>query len=435
MVGRKVISTIHRYRSAQMTTMTRFRTSRLEQTAYKSSDKKASLPLHKMSGPNQSPNWYSPSASNWSQRDADLALLRQVSPNRLDNLQFAWLGQLAVGKHQLLLTLDNVQWFFPRIYFTDSALVCVPATKGYLPGYADPYWVEDDSWTKPMLIGLLELKDVMAVHYKWRSIEWQNLECPAAKGTVPPALRAFSESGAPQELVMVLAKEAFFTLKLANLKRLAKHLHIPLANDADLFDVLFTMVKHVLKITDDLVLAILAKRLARGDMRLQWSDELANLDEAAELLEKSDQPTVKESKEAAVKLKLEQQSFASDFRTRASAARVAAAKAAPKAKGKAKPKPAPRPRVPKWPDHNIPVQDARLFVPEGGKLWCSEAEGNWQAHYKPWRRVSRSWAKHGEADALNLCLQYLWEKHCLRHGLPADVVPLDLYPAPVAAAA
>eukprot|EP00975_Prorocentrum_lima_P035976 7568508-Prorocentrum_lima.AAC.1 len=74
----------------------------------------------------------------------------------------------------------------------------------------------------------------------------------------------------------------------------------------------------------------------------------------------------------------------------------------------------------------ISVVEARTFCPPGGALWCSDADQNWQAHYKPFPRVSRSWKKHGNGEALRLCLEYLWEKYAITQGEDlGEVVKFD----------
>lgn len=55
--------------------------------------------------------------------------------------------------------------------------------------------------------------------------------------------------------------------------------------------------------------------------------------------------------------------------------------------------------------------DAKTLCPVGGDIWRGVSSGTWEAHCRPYRRISRSWAKYGHRGALILCLRYLWDAH------------------------
>ena len=82
--------------------------------------------------------------------------------------------------------------------------------------------------------------------------------------------------------------------------------------------------------------------------------------------------------------------------------------------------------IPDWRAHEgVALGEARKYIPLGATLWCSHhGQGNWQGHFKPFRRISRSWRKHGGSNnALQIVLRSLWGGFAEKWGLqPEDVV-------------
>ena len=102
----------------------------------------------------------------------------------------------------------------------------------------------------------------------------------------------------------------------------------------------------------------------------------------------------------------------------------------------------PKVHIPNWRAHEgVPVEEARLYLPPTATLWCSdEGHGNWQGHFKPYRRISRSWRKYGGSNqALEIVMYYLWSNYADSNGWEVDEVaanlnfmsaPVDAAPAP-----
>lgn len=67
---------------------------------------------------------------------------------------------------------------------------------------------------------------------------------------------------------------------------------------------------------------------------------------------------------------------------------------------------------------------AKSLCPPEGSIWRATRAGAWEAHYEPFRRISRAWNKYGERLACVICLQYLWEHHLEKHGLDLAMCPV-----------
>lgn len=77
----------------------------------------------------------------------------------------------------------------------------------------------------------------------------------------------------------------------------------------------------------------------------------------------------------------------------------------------------------------IPSEPARgLHIPPPpphSSIWRDRMDGAWCSHYPPLPRLSRSWKRYGETEALRLCLLDLWQKHCMVHGIALSDCPLE----------
>ena len=170
--------------------------------------------------------------------------------------------------------------------------------------------------------------------------------------------------------------------------------------------------------SEDELLAIMRARLGNQAMDLQWSDELYELDEAVEFLEKDDRKLVDEEtkklnnrKAAFDELKETFTSKAKDIGARKAAGAAAAAPAAGIA------------RTVKF-EFTISHREAARYLPAGASIWRSLADRRWRGHCPPNRRCSSRWgqpvAGRSEREALRECLRMLWSQHIALHGLGQD---------------
>lgn len=92
-----------------------------------------------------------------------------------------------------------------------------------------------------------------------------------------------------------------------------------------------------------------------------------------------------------------------------------------------------------YPDHVPPgeIKQSELskLCPPHGYIWTDHRLGGFQAHLKPFARISRRWATHGGCRAAAvLCLRHLWEKWCIVNSVPQAQCPMkDLWTCPLAA--
>jgi hypothetical protein len=70
-------------------------------------------------------------------------------------------------------------------------------------------------------------------------------------------------------------------------------------------------------------------------------------------------------------------------------------------------------------------KDATVFLPPGGRVWQNRTSGAWHARVPPLKEVSRSWARHGEAESLFLVIREAWKQYCTLQGLDAQDCPMD----------
>lgn len=381
--------------------------------------RKASMPLGKVAGVQQAPGWYSPSAANWTTRDADLELIRFLHERECwSKAKFSWLGELCAAGHSLLLKhpeLTEGRWVFAMHQWRSSCVLGFVAKEVAMPGSALRGF-EHDLSEQPRFLSVVETTGWVALHFKWRSPAWQLKHCPRASG-LPICLRAFPAEPNEGEdtLLRVCAKQAFFGLGKTWLVKMAQLRVLSLPGSMSLFDMLYSVVSSVLETTGDGTMVYLNRRLAQFAQQERFSEEFAELDEAVELLEVQDQKKVKDEKKTRETMRDQEANFRQEYVKRKKELRESGKGGGGRSKRKAKVI-----RIPPFPDHDISLELARSLAPPSSSLWMSRAEGNWQGHYKPFPRVSRSWNRWGEAGALTQVLRELWDRHCQSTGMSRD---------------
>lgn len=199
-LARQVLSKVHRYHEPPIDAPLSHRSVRLPGSAFQPVDKPAGdFPIGQIVSTVQKSPWYSPSAANWSQAHADLALLRDVSiSGSWASLSTAWLGVLCQRKHKILLRRGSggsEQWFALH-HWSDSAVLVWPALAILLPDSTDICYVPDLRVHAPCLLPVVELSTWEALSFQWRSPAWQLHHYPAlATGGLEPAIRAFGKTG------------------------------------------------------------------------------------------------------------------------------------------------------------------------------------------------------------------------------------------------
>lgn len=201
------------------------------------------------------------------------------------------------------------------------------------------------------------------------------------------------------------------------MKKIADEIGCSWPDGASSLDKVYHLAKACLPGTsdDDILRSLQHRAFAMASPAENEVQDFAVVDEAVEVLEKRDEKLVDDAKAAAHHARDEAAAFRVAFRQKAEAVRAAA-----KATGRSKP---PSARQHKYPAGTIDQQEAKRFLPPGAYCWRGRADGVWWAHLEPFKRVARSWAAHGEAEALRLVLAAVWRQHLDVSGLPASACP------------
>lgn len=414
-LAKQVLSRQHRYEEVPCDIPTSSKAIRLPKSAFAAEPKLATMNLGSVSGVQSSAPFFSPSAANWTLRDADLVLVRYCYQNNCwSKASTAWLGELCKASHSLLLRHPQEtgnKWVFGMHHWRDSCAMGFIAEEVTLPGSGITAW-QPALGQDPLFFCMVETQGWTAVHYKWRSPAWQCARSGAA--TLPVAIRAVAaeENEGEESLLCVAAKQAFFSLPKTWLIQLAKLRGVNLSGGTSLFDMLYSVMGGLLDMQDEQLMHFLGRRMSTYAQQERFAEEFAELDEAAELLERQDQQKVKQEKQSHETLKEQASTYTQAYVAKQRDLRQQKKNGGSRSKAKVK-----TIRIPRFPDHDIELETARALAPPGSSLWMSRAEGNWQGHFKPFPRISRSWNRWGESEALRLVLQALWDRYCQRHGL------------------
>lgn len=435
-LSRKVLSTTHHFKDIEVDINPEEQSAGLDVSAFRPDPEESSLPFKKLVSASSSTPWPSPGASNFCLSVADLAILAAAKETGQWNaLDTAWLGSALVRpKHRLLLrdAANDGRWVFAVQSWPDSAVLGFPATMHTVPGSTEHYWDIDLSFAELVLFPLWRLEGMEAVCYSWRAPSWQ-LENYRGTCQLPRAVRAFCSSPSGiQPLLHVAAECGFWEIERSTLVKLASFVGAPVQTSMTMFEVVFALVGHCIpSASDERILAMTRNRVALIFERSEWADDLLEVDEAADLLQHGDVKQLRSEQKAMKEVRSESQVFASCYKAKAK--QVASTRVDTKEKKKitgARKKVGeetsayPR-RAPVWPAHSISIDIARTVVPEGGTLWRCVRFGNWQGHFKPYPRISRSWARYGGGPALLMVLRNMWGWWLMDRGLDESACPVE----------
>lgn len=205
------------------------------------------------------------------------------------------MGSLVVApRYKLILQSPAGQWYFPRAHWPDSGVMMFPATASTLPGTTTTDWTTNPLQDAQVYMVVADLKLWRAARFRWRSPAWQVAAAPRAR-ELAPALRAFADEP-PDTLLRVLARNAFFDYSLTALRKIGDMYKMSIPTGEPLFVAMFHLIQKVLDLSDDATLTICRTRLATGDFMTMWCEEIEELDEAVELLDRADHCKITEQK-------------------------------------------------------------------------------------------------------------------------------------------
>ena len=395
----------------------------------KPQDEDATVCLEGIATRKQKAPYYTCTAADLGRPAADLVLLRQLHRDK----DFSILDRFSMNldcsyKYKFIWRRQDSD--VGHIGFFNYSTSAAIAWEVQLCSYPERPMLEyvkfDMARSKPLAIAFFEWDSIVVRRTEWHSWAWLCYKWPQAPKHAQPALRMYVD-GAELPLLKAAAAAAWRGWQNTDLESIAAACRIPITSGATTFELLFDMTKYVLKCTDAEVLNILKLRLATLQPQAEAVDTLLEVEEAQEVLEKSDGAELEREKEAHRSAQASFDSFSKDFGiTRREVRGKYAAAAGPKAKAKAKAKFKAKPPCKLPLEGRIEHTFAKQYMPDGAKLWQSRRSGCWNCKVPPLpRAISRSWARYGQAEALFLVIKEAWKLHCVVEGLSPDECPME----------
>ena len=384
-------------------------------------------------------SWYSPGPKHVAVEHADHAFLAYVFSNGLQaKARNVWLNCLL--RYQPLVIRNTTtpvkKWYFVLAVNPGSATLVWPAVEEDLGDQAFAYFPDcsTERTSEVCFITVLDLSIWEAFVYTWRSPSYCALKysCNARRLVAIP-------NAPPRPLLQVAAMAGFWTIPAWELKRLATHVGCPgLGDGMTSFDLAFSLVQHVLTLSDADTMAILQNRLAA------WNDKCSagicnsflRIDEVSEIFDKEDTEAAQLQKKKIQDAKVEKQLFATAFKDKMVAIKDAEALAAARGRGRGgRGRGRGGPGGHPWgdriyrslPEGALTQAQAKERLPPGTSIWLSYRRKAWAGHCPPNSRISEPWHDSGECQraAAASIIRQLWEQY-----LELKCKPLDSCPVP-----
>lgn len=259
-----------------------------------------SMNLEAIMGPRPGTEWYSPGVGCASVPVADLFLLEAAATSgELRSLANSWLGCLAKWEHQLLLRDRGQQdscWMFALGPIGDSVVAVWPARPRSVESSSQrcTFFEPEVSHDRPAFLSIVCLDRWEACQYEWRSPASMKLQFPEM--TLP--LRVLPiQTTAPEPLLTCAARQGFWSLPLPALQGLSKFIGCPEGSSAPgIYEAITALVPTILpQASDEEIEAILSRRIVALSKKASPDsvEEVLQLDEAADFLEKDDVKDIK----------------------------------------------------------------------------------------------------------------------------------------------
>lgn len=278
-------------------------------------------------------------------------------------------------------------------------------------------------------VAIVDLDDWEAYHLQWVSPLRQVIKYPTTFfGKHPFAVRAIVH-GEPKKIMEVCAENAFYDWGITFAKRLADHLGVDIADCETLFQILFALVKAILKLSDHETLEILKKRLvALAKPTPGCFDALAECDEALHYATKEEQETLNEEKSKVVKQQGNRAQFVDEYKQKYSAIKQIARadgkmKVGEKTKFLKKAMVGKLPVVPSVVE--MTVEEALMCAPPDTMLCIETRDQCWRGSWSTYDRTSRAFNLYGGQKAACVSLlQFLWRLFLEENGLSISDCPV-----------
>ena len=368
--------------------------------------------------------WFSPKPENVCKPAVDLAFLEFVKAEGTQPLLLdqAYLGCFCEATIQIIFKKEgsggqSFGWHCGLANWGDTAVMAWPCTVHTVPGQKMQKYITLSFETQqPSLLTILSWEGIVAIKFKWHSWNWQVQNVEGIEICLEPGARAFLD-GEELALKELAARSAWWHLGISDLHNIAKYLKADVKKSDSLFQCLLQLAMHVLKCSEKEAMDIISQRLVQMQAKNDFSQELLDIDEAVNCLEKNDMEEVSKQQSKSVERQMQYDDFVEQYKELKARA-APKAKAASKGGGAGKDKVVVR-KLPHDLSH-ISQKDAKLLMPPQSYIWKSRSDGCWHSKVPPFGEVSRSWRRYGEHQSCLLVLREAWKLHLDLNGHPYE---------------
>ena len=301
----KILSKRHKYDDLRLHTDVGHRDVYLDGDCFKPDHRKQSLPFESVVPTKQATGWWSSTASDLGAPGGDLVLLHTVrhEPNGFDRVRLANNGALMALASRIVIRRKAGSpgftyagpWFLPTFHWRDGAVLVKRTVLQNIVGTQWQYIDFDFTVTEPSHAAVTVLGEWEASTYTWRSFAWQRRQF-GDEAPRPASIRAFL--GEVSDFKKLAAKNAFWKVAAGDVAGAYATEGKALDTSSE-FSTLFSAVQGELDTSKADTMEILSQRFARFDEEQEFAAELAEVDEAVQVLEHFDQEKVPEQQRAA----------------------------------------------------------------------------------------------------------------------------------------
>lgn len=333
------------------------------------------------------------------------------------------MGSIAAVGHRLLIgrpkagSVGELEWFHALFQYPRSAVVAWPGKLVDL-GPGRKGFLHDPKVLEPVLLPVCALEGLQAATFQWRSWLWQLTTLPIAMTKQVSVLPVLDRE--PLPVLHTMAHKAFWNMPRSDIVRFAALGGVVINEAASLCDSVLQAVQGILNVSDDQALDIVSQRVGQNDLPETWASTILEVDEAAQVLERSDMDLVVAEQREVARCRNAEASFVQAYRQRrfdaAARATTRPGKGGRRAQGKAKTAPAALPS-------SFDQRAVRQFCPPGAHIWKGVTKQNWNGHMENRRRVSANWHDGDEQQAIRTVLRKLWLQYVDIRGIRPEDTP------------
>jgi hypothetical protein len=391
-----------------------------------------SIDITDLAGTAASTEWWSPGPPNVTTPDADCFVLRELkAADRLAELDNLWMGELCDASNKMILAYvcgegpADYEYYHALFHWPTSGVLLwkvklkqVPSTQ-YM--YAEYVYGEALPTIRPLTS--LEPAKYRVYLLTWKSWLWQARHCSAWATVQTPAVRPFIDDVFGLRSLLEAANwMAWWKMSRTSILKFMKAT-AAIPDGSDLFDVLWHSSKAVLALSDENTLKRIHRRLVRADGHDDTSAVLLDMDDYADVLDKTDVEALKVEQQRVKRDGSESDQLANKYTARARLV-YPEPKAKAKGRGRGRGRGAIAVALPIF-SFDTTHADATRMLPPGASIWRARIKGGWMAHLPPNPRISAMFQNFAtQGHALQDVLQRLWRAHLFSQGRTIAACPV-----------